>query len=55
MNKTKIIIKQFIEAIRNLKTKSLRQQSLQSQGFTSESDKNCHILTARPVNDITNT
>lgn len=55
MDKTEIIIRQFIEARRNLKTQSLRQQSMQSQGFTSESDKNCHILTATPENDIQNT
>ena len=41
----------MVETIKNLTTNSLkRQQPKQSQSFTSVSDKNNYVLTARPVN-----
>ena len=41
----------MVETIKNLTTNSLKQQQpIQSQSFTSDSDKNNYILTARPVN-----
>ena len=41
----------MVETIKNLTTNSLKQQQpIQSQSFTSVSDKNNYILTARPVN-----
>ena len=42
MNKKEIPVKELMKAIRNLATKSLKQQPIQS--FTSESDENCHIF-----------
>ena len=41
----------MVETIKNLTTNSLKQQQpIQSQSFTSDSDENDYILTARPVN-----
>ena len=41
----------MVETIKNLTTNSLKQQQpIQSQSFTSDSDENNYILTARPVN-----
>ena len=41
----------MVETIKNLTANSLKQQQpIQSQSFTSVSDKNNYILTARPVN-----
>ena len=41
----------MIETTGNLTTKSLKQQPIQSQSFTSESDKNCHTSSVLPEND----
>ena len=41
----------MVETIKDLTTTSLKQeQPIQSQSFTSDSDENNYILTARPVN-----
>ena len=41
----------MVETIKILTTNSLKQQQpIQSQSFTSDSDENNYILTARPVN-----
>ena len=41
----------MVETIKNLTANSFKQQQpIQSQSFTSVSDKNNYILTARPVN-----
>ena len=40
----------MIETIKNLSKNSLKQQPIQSQSFTSNSDKNHHISTVSPVN-----
>ena len=41
----------MVETIKIFTTNSLKQQQpIQSQSFTSDSDENNHILTARPVN-----
>ena len=51
LNKKEVLIKDLVETIKNLTTNSLKQQQpIQSQSFTSDSDENDHILTARPVN-----
>ena len=51
LNKKEVLIKDLVETIKNLTTNSLKQQQpIQSQSFTSVSDKNNYILTARPVN-----
>ena len=51
LNKKEVLIKDLVETIKNLMTNSLKQQQLiQSKSFTSDSDKNNSILTARPVN-----
>lgn len=44
MNKKEIPVKELMKTIRNLATKSLKQQPIQPQSFTSESDENCHIF-----------
>ena len=50
LNKKEVLIKDLVETIKNLTTTSLKQQHpIQSQSFTSDSDKN-NILTARPIN-----
>ena len=51
LNTKDVLIKYLVETIKNLTTNSLKQQQpIQSQSFTSVSDKNNYILTARPVN-----
>ena len=51
LNKKEVFIKDLVETIKNLTTNSLKQQQpIQSQSFTSDSDENNYILTARPVN-----
>ena len=51
LNKKEILIKDLVETIENLTASSLKQQQpIQSQSFTSVSDKNSYILTARPAN-----
>ena len=51
LNKKEVLIKDLVETIKNLTTNSLKQQQpIQSQSFTSDSDENNYILTARPVN-----
>ena len=51
LNKKEVLIKDLVEAIKNLTTNSLKQQQpLQPQSFTSDSDENTDILAARPVN-----
>ena len=51
LNKKEVLIKDLVETIKNLTKNSLKQQQpIQSQSFTSDSDENDHILTARPVN-----
>ena len=47
-NKKEALIKELIEIIRNLTTYNLKQQPIQSQSFTYDSDKNNCISTARP-------
>ena len=50
LNKKEVLIKDLVETIKNLTTNSLKQQQpIQSQSFTSASDKNNYILTARPL------
>ena len=52
LNTKDVLIKYLVETIKNLTTNSLKQQQpIQSQSFTSVSDKNNYILTVRPVND----
>ena len=51
LNQKEVLIKDLVEAIKNLTTNSLKQQQpLQPQSFTSDSDENTDILAARPVN-----
>ena len=51
LNKKEVLIKDLVETIKNVTTNSLKQQQpIHSQSFTSASDKNNYILTARPVN-----
>ena len=50
LNKKEILIKSFVETIKNLTKNSLKQQPIQSQSFTSYSDENHHISTVSPVN-----
>ena len=51
MIKKEVFIKDLVETIKNFATNSLKQQQpIQSQSFTSVSDKNNDMLTARPVN-----
>ena len=50
MNKKEVLIKDLVETIKKLTTNSLKQKPIQSQGFTSYSNENNHISTARPVN-----
>ena len=51
LNKKEVLIKDLVETIKNLTKNSLKQQQpIQSQSFTSDSDENDYILTARPVN-----
>ena len=40
----------MIKTIRNLRTNRLKQQPLQSQNFTTKSNKNCHISTVNDKN-----
>ena len=51
LSKQEALIKELNITIRNLTTNRLKQQPIQSQIITSESDENCHISTARLVND----
>ena len=51
LNKKEALIKELIETIRKLTTNSLKQQPIQSESFTSNSDGNHHISNGRPVND----
>ena len=51
LSKQEALIKELNITIRNLTTDRLKQQPIQSQIITSESDENYHISTARPVND----
>lgn len=44
----------MIETIRELTTKSLKQQPIHSQSFTYVSDENYNILTPRLLNGIMN-
>ena len=51
LNKKEVLIKDLVETIKNLTTTSSKQQQpIRSQSFTSDSDENNNILTARPVN-----
>ena len=51
LNKKEVFIKDLVETIKNLTTNSLKkQQPIQSRSFTSASDENSYILTARSVN-----
>ena len=47
LNKNEALIKKLVEKIGNLTTNSLKQQPIQSQSFTSESEQNLHVSTAR--------
>ena len=40
----------MVETIKNLTKNNLKQQPIQSQSFTSDSDENHHISTVSPVN-----
>ena len=50
LNKKEALIKDLVETIKSLTTNSLKQQPIQSQSFTSDSDESNYILTARPIN-----
>ena len=51
LNKKEVLVKGLVEKIKNLTTTNLKQQQpIQSQSFTSDSEENNNILTARPVN-----
>ena len=51
LDEKKVLIKDLVETIKYLTTNSLKQQQpIQSESFTSVSDKNNYILIARPVN-----
>ena len=51
LNKKEVLIKDMVETVKNLMTNSLKQQQpIQLQSFSSDSDENNYILTARLVN-----
>ena len=47
----KNLIKEQIETLGNLTTKSVKQDPIQSQSFTSESNENSRTLAVLPVSD----
>ena len=49
LNKKDFLIRDLVEAIKNLTKNSLKQQPIQSQSFTSDSDANHPISTVSPV------
>ena len=50
LNKKKVIIKDLVETIKSLTRNTLKQQQIQLQSFTSDSDENHHISIVSPVN-----
>ena len=51
LNEKEVLIKDLVETIKILTADSLKQQQpIQTQSFTSVSDKNNYFLTVRPVN-----
>ena len=51
LNKKEVLIKDMVEIVKHLMTNSLKQQQpIQLQSFSSDSDENNYILTARLVN-----
>ena len=50
LNKNEVLIKDLFETIKNLTKYSLKQQPIQSQNFTSDSDENHHISKVSTVN-----
>ena len=50
LNKKKVLIKDLVETIKSLTRNTLKQQQIQLQSFTSDSDENHHISILSPVN-----
>ena len=50
LNQKEVLIKDLVETIKNLTKNSLKQQPIQSQSLTSDSDENDHISTVSSIN-----